>query len=128
LHKIRLQLILILTVLTPLGFYTKFYTGPLNNWVNNSLGGLLYLLFWCFVALFIFPKARAVTVAAGVFSITCLLEFLQLWHPQVLQAIRGTFIGKTVLGTSFVWSDFFYYIVGSLLGYFFIRILNKQHL
>jgi hypothetical protein len=35
---------------------------------------------------------------------TCLLEFLQLWHPPLLEAVRSTFIGRTVLGTSFTWN------------------------
>lgn len=116
-NKLRLILILTLIVIIPLGFLTKFYSGPAEDWVNNSLGGLFYEIFWCLVAAFVFVKAKPIKIAVWVFIITCLLEFLQLWHPVFLELLRNNFIGRTILGNSFNWMDFPYYFTGSLLGY-----------
>ena len=38
---------LALVGLVPLGLYTKVYAGSAAAWVNNSLGGVFYVLFWC---------------------------------------------------------------------------------
>lgn len=121
----RLTIVIILAILTPLGFYTKFYTGPFYYWVNNSLGGMLYEIFWCLAVLFFLPGTRPLKTASGVFIITCVLETLQLWHPPFLQAIRKSFIGKTLIGTSFVWSDFLYYIIGCSLGFIIMRAVQR---
>jgi hypothetical protein len=52
----------------------------------------------------------------AVFAVTCALEVLQLWHPAPLEAVRGTFLGRTLLGTTFVWWDFPHYALGCALG------------
>ena len=79
--------------------------------------------------IFLFMKKKALwKIATAVFSITCALEFLQLWHPPFLEIIRRNFIGRTVIGTSFVPSDFFYYIIGSLMGWMWLLILKKQYI
>ena len=50
-----------------------------------------------------------------------LLEVLQLWHPPFLEALRGHFLGRTVLGTTFSWSDFPHYVAGAVLGLMLAR-------
>jgi len=123
--KQRLLIILLLSVIVPIGFYTKFYTGPAQDWISNSVGGLLYEIFWCLVLYFLFPKTRVVLLALIVLCITCFLEFLQLWHPSFLEYLRSNFIGRTILGNAFNWLDFPYYIVGSALGYFLLKLISK---
>jgi hypothetical protein len=120
---------LCIIVIVPVGFLTKFYTGPAQSWVNDSFGGLLYEVFWCLVFAFLYPTTRPVKIAQWVFLITCCLEFLQLWHPSFLEIIRSNFIGRTILGNSFNWGDFPYYILGSAAGYATLTIIkniNKQ--
>jgi len=117
-------LILLLIIITPIGFLTKFYQGPAQAWVSDSLGGVFYEIFWCLVVAFIWPAGNPLKIALGVFVITCTLEFLQLWHPAFLEYLRNSFIGRTILGNSFNWMDFPYYVVGSLLGYLLLVALN----
>jgi hypothetical protein len=117
-----------LIVLVPLGFFTKFYSGPVQDWISNSVGGLLYEIFWCLVLYFFFPKARIVFLALIVLSSTCLLEFLQLWHPPFLEYLRSNFIGRTILGNAFNWMDFPYYIVGSALGYSILKFIRRYRI
>ncbi len=125
LFKKRIWTAVSLLVIVPIGFYGKFYSGPANGWVNDSLGGVFYEIFWCLLLFLFFTKGSPKIIAMGVLIITCLLECLQLWHPPFLEAIRSHFIGRTILGTAFVWSDFPYYFLGSWLGYLWISRLKN---
>jgi len=123
----KLQIIIFISLLCviPIGFYSKFYSGPVEDWVNNSLGGLFYEIFWCLLVALIFTKAKPIKIAVWVFVITCSLEFLQLWHPPFLEYLRGNFFGRTILGNSFNWLDFPYYFIGSFLGYLLLKGIKK---
>jgi len=125
LSKINILTIISIVVILPLGFLTKFYSGPAGEWVNNSLGGVFYEIFWCLVVLLFFPKLKSLKIAISVFIITCCLEILQLWHPWFLEVIRSNFIGVTIFGNSFNWFDFPYYFIGSLLGYLWLYKIKK---
>ena len=117
----RRRLLIALAILTPLGFATKVYTGPAAWWVNDYLGGVLYVIFWLLVALLIRPSLSPVKVAIGVFVVTSALETLQLWHPPFLEAIRATFLGQALIGTTFIPWDFLHYAVGCVLGVLLVR-------
>ena len=120
-----LATIVSLVLIVPVGFYSKFYEGPASNWVNNSLGGVFYVIFWCLVAILALPRARPVIVAIVVLLVTCALEFLQLWHPAFLQAIRKHFLGRTVLGTTFAPTDFLYYFIGAFIGWLWLLSIRR---
>lgn len=117
LSKPQVRMLVLLAVITPLGFYTKFYRGPAQEWVSNSLGGFFYVVFWCLFFFVLSPGVRPWVIALTVLLITCLLEFSQLWHPPFLEAIRSHFLGRALIGNEFQWSDFLYYLVGSLAGW-----------
>ena len=116
-----------LLIITPIGFYSKFYKGPAILWVNNSLGGVFYEIFWCLLIFLFFSKTKPWFIATQVLIITCSLEFLQLWHLHFLEIIRSNFIGRTILGNSFTWSDFPYYFIGSGIGFLWLRGLRYIH-
>lgn len=120
------QTLLSILIITPIGFYSKFYHGPAASWVNDSLVGLFYEIFWCLVGFLFFPHSKPWKITTIVLTSTCLLEFLQLWHPLFLEMLRSHFIGATVLGTSFVWSDFPYYFFGSGLGWLWLRGIENR--
>jgi hypothetical protein len=108
---------LALVSLVPLGLYTKVYAGPAAAWVNNSLGGVFYVLFWCLLLFWLQSGLRPGRVALAVLAVTCLLEFLQRWHPPWLEGLRSFWLGQILLGTTFAWSDFPYYFIGAGLGW-----------
>lgn len=122
--KYRLLILLALIVIIPAGFFTKFYSGPVEEWVNNSLGGVFYEVFWCLVFAFLFVRVRPFRISLLVLFMTCLLEFLQLWHPPFLEILRSNYIGRTILGNSFNWMDIPYYIFGSIIGYFVLHSIQ----
>ncbi len=124
--KARIIAAISLLIITPAGFYSKFYTGPAAEWVNNSFSGLVYVIFWCLLLFIMFPHIRTWKIVLTVFAATCLLEFLQLWHPQFLNYIRSFFLGQAILGNSFIWSDFIYYFAGSMAGFLWIAFIKRS--
>jgi hypothetical protein len=94
--------------------------------VNDSLGGVLYVIFWCLFAFLFLSNIKPWKIAAVVFAVTCFLEFLQLWHPPLLEYLRSNFVGRTILGTTFTWSDFPYYLVGGGIGWLWMKSLQKH--
>lgn len=126
-NQLRIYILILILVITPIGFLTKFYRGIFSDWVNNSLGGVLYEIFWILVLFLFIPKRRYINVIPMiVFGITSALEFLQRYHHPILNAIRATFIGRTLIGTSFVVSDFFYYAIGCLSGWIILVICYRK--
>jgi hypothetical protein len=120
----RKWVLLSLCIVTPTGFLFKSYSGPAAWWFNDYGAGVFYEVFWCLVVFFLLPNKKYTThIAAGVFAVTCVLEILQLWQLSLLQQLRVTFLGAALLGTTFVWWDFPHYLLGSLIGWLWMRAL-----
>ena len=115
-----------LLLIAAFGFLAKFYAGPGRGWVNDSFAGVFYVVFWCVLAATVFSRAGALRIAAIVVIVTSGLEVLQLWHPPLLESIRNTFPGRMLLGTSFVFSDFLYYVLGGVVGFVWIVRLRSS--
>ncbi len=122
---VRLRLAVIVAVLVPLGFATKFYEGSGSAWVIAHAGGFLYVIFLCLLALVIWPVLSPVVVGVTVFLITSILEFLQLWHPPPLQMIRSNFLGQALVGSYFSWSDFPYYAAAAIVAVGIVQFLGR---
>jgi hypothetical protein len=124
----RFHVIFALLAVTPTGFLFKFYSGPAQWWFNDYGAGLLYEVFWILVIFFVFPRqALANIIPVWVFIVTCALEFVQLWHAQILETVRSYFLGRALIGTSFSWWDFPHYAVGSLAGWLLIcQIIRRS--
>ena len=122
----RLSLLVCLAIVTPLGFASKFTPGPGAWWFNDYAGGLLYEVFWVLVVMLVRPTLPVVRVAWVVFGVTSALEFLQLWDPPPLAAIRRSFLSRTLIGTTFGWWDFVHYAAGCAVGVFLVRRLGAR--
>lgn len=122
----RLKAFFVLALLVPLGLYCKWYQGSFADWINNDLVGIWYVMAWCLGLAIVAPRFPAWQNALTVFVVTCLLEVLQLssWYP--LEWARGFVIGRILLGTSFVWSDFIYYIIGALVAGLLLQYWQSQ--
>lgn len=117
--------IIFIISLIPIGLYTKFYNGFASSWVHDSLGGILYVIFWSLFFSIVFQKTKPWKIATIVFIITTILEILQLWHPLFLEIIRDGFIGRAMLGTSFSWLDIIHYCIGLIISFWLIKMLRK---
>jgi Protein of unknown function (DUF2809) len=114
--KYRLALLVSIIIIVPVGYIVRFAQEPGPAWLQDVLGSLAYEIFWILLVAFFLPKSSPFWTAVGVCLATCGLEFLQLWQPPFLQAVRATLPGRLVLGNSFTWSDFPPYFIGSFLG------------
>ncbi len=130
--RLRCRVLVVLLIVIPLGFALKYYRGPGHWWVNNwGPASVAYEVCFMLLAFLAVPRRSAITpIAIGVCTLTCLLEFLQLWQPPWLQAIRSTLLGAALLGTSFAWWDLPAYVIGCVLGWFLLHGLlsaGKEH-
>ena len=125
--KYRLTLFVSILIIVPLGYLVRFH-GAAPEWLNDSLGSIAYEIFWILLVALFFPKASPLWTAIGVCLATCILEFLQLWHPPFLEAMRSTLAGRLVLGNAFTWSDFPSYFIGSFFGCVWMWALRQQTL
>jgi hypothetical protein len=124
----RWAILLSLCIVTPLGFWMWLYRGPSRVWLNYYASGAVYEIFWCLTVFFFWPQRQKIPkIALGVFVITCLLEFLQLWKPVFLERIRATFLGSALIGTDFTWGQFPYYALGSVIGWLWLRMLCRKN-
>ncbi len=114
-----------LAVVVPLGLAVGLYDGRRGP-IDSNLASVSYVVFWCLIAFLLFPKRKAITpIAVGVLLATFTLEILQQWQPPWLQEFRGTYLGGALVGTKFGASDFLYYVVGGLIGWFWMYGLLK---
>ncbi|MBN2169776.1 MAG: DUF2809 domain-containing protein [Candidatus Krumholzibacteriota bacterium] len=119
---LRLRTAVFLGVVVALGLAMKLYAGPGRWWLNNWGASFAYECFFMGAVLLIVGSvSRIGTIAVGVCLGTCALEFLQLWQPDWLVAVRATFVGRSVLGHSFAWADLPAYPLGCLLGWCMLR-------
>lgn len=117
----RKMLLIYILVLVPLGIFCKFYSGPGKIIVSDKLAGTLYVVFWVLSVTFLFPGSNEKKIIFWVTLVTCLLEFSQLLDFNFLQMIRSTFIGRSLIGSSFSVSDFLFYFIGSALSWLVLR-------
>jgi hypothetical protein len=116
-----------IVIAAAMGLYSKrLYHGPAAGWVHDSLGGVFYEIFWCLALSLALPRWRAARIALVVLIATCILEFLQLWHPPLLEWLRANFIGRTILGSYFDWTDFPYYFLGSAAGLVCLKVIGRD--
>ncbi len=78
--KYRIALLVSLVAIVPIGYLVRFY-GSAPEWLNDSFGSIAYEVFWILLVALLFPQASPLWTAVGVCLATCVVEFLQLWHP-----------------------------------------------
>ncbi len=113
----QINIIISLLIVIGMGFFFKFYSGVGRQWFNNNGAAIFYEIFCCLFAYWFMGGRKAVDqIPLWVFIITCMLEFLQLWHPPLLEQMRSTFVGRLLLGSTFSCWDFPHYAIGCILG------------
>lgn len=108
--RLRMYYTILAILCIPIGLFSK----TLSGWIAANLGGAIYVMFWGFAVLAVFPQLSPMKVALWTFAATCAVEFLQLWQPPFLQDIRATRAGRLLLGNTFSWKDFPYYFLGAV--------------
>ncbi len=112
----RPKLAAALLLVTAAGLAMKRLPGAAGGWPGDHGAGIAYVVFWMLLLLLLRPTLAIARVAAGVLLVTSGLELLQLWHPPALEAVRGSFLGHALIGSTFSPWDFPHYAIGGLLG------------
>lgn len=120
-------MLICLAAVTPLGFASKFYAGPGAAWVQGYAGGILYVVFWILLAALARPRSSPRIVAGAVLVVTSLLEGLQRSSTPLLDAIRATFLGRALIGSTFSWWDFPHYLLGAVIGAAIVSWIAREH-
>lgn len=118
----RVALLVCALVSIALGLGSRRAGGSLPTFVAEYAGDTLYATLVYFLAAFVVPRSRSLWLFAASFGFSCLVEASQL--PSVarvawlswLTVCRATKLGRLVLGTTFVWSDFPCYAAGAMLA------------
>lgn len=120
----RVLCLILIVIIVPLGYFVRFAS---NTYWSSTLGAIAYTIFWILLVQLLASNTSPKWTAIGVLLATCAIEFLQLWTPPFLQAIRATLPGRLILGNTFLWSDFPPYFVGCWLGWLMIKRLHRYH-
>jgi hypothetical protein len=89
---------------------------PMPQWLSNNGGDALWALM-VFVGFgFLLPRASTLKVALLALTFSWGVELSQLYHAPWIDAVRASFPGRLVLGTTFNWPDLPAYAVGIVLG------------
>ncbi|MDX2241883.1 MAG: DUF2809 domain-containing protein [Leptolyngbyaceae cyanobacterium bins.302] len=123
LTRYRLALLISILIIVPAGYLIRFAG---NEWWHDFLGSVTYEIFWVLLVALFLPRVALWKVAIAVLLTTCLIEFLQLWQNPAYLALKATFIGRLVLGNTFLWADFPSYFVGTFVGWLWARSLQQR--
>jgi hypothetical protein len=89
LTNIRRRSILSLAIILPIGLLYSHYRYSIL-WLNQEVEVIFYEVCWCLFAFLFIPTHSSITqIPLWVLIITCLLEFMQLWHPPFLNWVRS---------------------------------------
>ena len=124
----RIKILICLLIITPVGFLIwRYYRGTPDNWARFYSPDVLYVIFWSLIFFFFWPsRANIVRIPVIVFLMTCILEFLQLWRPAYLESFRATLVGAALLGRSFSWVQFPFYVLGLSVSILILVILSNN--
>ena len=118
----RLRILISLALLVIVGLVMKL-SGV--TWLANSFGGVLWVMFFAGLGLLVRPRCdAAIPAATGAFLLACLVEVSQLSDAVILGMVRRTFPGRLLVGTTFAWSDFVYYLIGAVAAWLLARRLT----
>jgi len=114
-----------LILCVPLGLLTKVYPDVGLGWMGGYGGAILYEIFWILLISGCQSHWKPEMVSLGVMLTTDILEILQYWKIPILADLQATTLGKLLLGFFFSSWDFLYYAIGSLLGYFWMKLIYQ---
>ena len=122
----RLALFIGIVGIIPLGYGVRFSTALNAPVLQDIGGGLAYQVLVMMLATFVWPRVSPGRCAAGVFVCSSAIEFLQLCKAPFLLALQATWLGRVILGNTFLWSDFPPYAIGCVLGWGVLRALRRK--
>jgi hypothetical protein len=115
-QRSRCWLVIGLVAVIALGLASRKFPAMLPAFLGKHPGDALWALMVFLGLAFCQPRAATRNIAALAFTLSCLVEFSQLYQTAWLNEIRGTVLGHLVLGSTFTWFDIAAYAVGIVIG------------
>ena len=109
-HRAACALAILLTIAA--GLASRRWPGLLPGALGKYPGDALYAVMVHWLVVFVRPRDGIVRSGTFALAICFAIEFMQLWQPPWLQAIRATTIGHLVLGSHFHAPDLLAYAIG----------------
>lgn len=114
--------LVLVTIVVGLLSRTRFVPDVIYPYV----GDYLYAVMVFFIIGFLFPTKNSLKVALVSVFICYLIEFLQLYQAEWINAVRSSTLGALVLGSGFLWSDIICYTFGGITGYLLEHIFFQK--
>ena len=122
----RNRFILTVAAVVLLGFILKYLpVSQFGTWPRSYGAAIFYEVFWILLLGTFARGWSAPACAIVVFAATGALEFLQRVHGPMLDGIRGTWLGRALIGSSFDPWDFAAYAAGCAFGAVLLRRLRN---
>jgi len=114
--------LVLVTIVVGLLSRTRFVPDVIYPYV----GDYLYAVMVFFIIGFLFQTKNSLKVALVSVFICYLIEFLQLYQAEWINAVRSSTLGALVLGSGFLWSDIICYTFGGITGYLLEHIFFQK--
>ncbi len=121
----RLLYIIVAALCFVLGFILFVTAASMPFFIANYVPNILWACSIYFLVAFIFAKNAAVHGAIAI-VLCILIESLQTYNFPVLSFARSNILGAFVLGTSFLLSDIFCYIIAVTTCFIFDFIISGR--
>lgn len=110
--KARLIYLSLIIVTVIAGLLSRELSSIIPFFIGDILWGLAVFLLMRFI--FITKSLNFAILVSSVY--VCATEFSQLYNAPWIEKIRPTFIGRVLLGETFLWTDILCYLVGIGIG------------
>lgn len=107
-----------------LALATRKYTNFFNSFIIEFGGDIFWATGFMFLLRSILLRINLQKLSIYCYILGVANEFLQLYQAPWIQNIRATYIGGLLLGVGFVPSDLVCYLVGTLLAYIIIIVVD----
>ena len=118
--------VVLIILVAALGVMAKILPAGQGNWISNHLAGTFYVVELSLILFLIFPDHFSFVIVTAAFLLTALVEFFQNWHPDFLEPFRASFVGHTILGSTFSWLDFPWYLAGAFFGWLLLQWVKPK--
>ena len=125
-RKSLVKAIVLIIIVAALGVLAKMVPAGEALWISNHLAGSFYVVELSLILYLIFPDHFNFLLVTAAFLLTSLVEFLQIWHPAFLEPVRSSFVGHTILGNTFSWLDFPWYLLGAFTGWLLLQWVKRR--
>ncbi len=119
--RTRLCALGVVAIVIPIGLFARAHRASadpsnLTGFLATYTGDTLWPVMFYFMGRFCFPAMRILPIVIGVLTLTLTLEFGQLWQPPWLQHLRSLPVIGFLLGNSFIWSDVWCCLLGTMIA------------